>query len=54
MFKGNKWEWTEVYTLLRILADVKVYAADSELNNLEYVYLPIIKSIREETNSEIK
>lgn len=54
MFKGNKWEWSEVYALLGILADVKVYAADSELNNLEDVYLPIIKSIREETKSEIK
>ena len=54
MFKGNKWEWSEVYTLLRILADVKVYMADSELNKLEDVYLPIIKTIREETKSEIK
>jgi len=54
MFKGNKWEWSEVYTLLRILADVKVYAADSELNKLEDVYLPIIRTIREETKGEIK
>ena len=54
MFKGNKWEWSEVYTLLRILADVKVYMADSELNKLEDVYLPIIKTIREGTKDEIK
>lgn len=54
MFKGNKWEWSEVYTLLRILADGKVYAADSKLNKLEDVYLPIIKTIREETKDEIK
>ena len=54
MFKGNKWEWSEVYALLRILADGKVYVADSELNKLEDVYLPIIKTIREETKDEIK
>ena len=54
MFKGNKWEWSEVYALLRILADVKVYAADSELNKLEDVYLPIIKRIGEESKDEIK
>ena len=54
MFKGNKWEWSKVYSLLRILADVKVYAADSELNKLEDVYLPIIKRIREEIKGEIK
>ncbi|MBF1334162.1 MAG: HpaII family restriction endonuclease, partial [Leptotrichia sp.] len=28
MFKGNKWEWSEVYALLRILADEKIYATD--------------------------
>lgn len=54
MFKGNKWEWSEVYALLRFLADGKIYAADSELNKLEDVYLPIIKTIREETKDEIK
>ena len=30
MFKGNKWEWSEVYALLRIMADEKIYATDSE------------------------
>ena len=30
MFKGNKWEWSEVYALLRIMADEKIYAMDSE------------------------
>lgn len=54
MFKGNKWEWSEVYTLLRILVDGKVYVVDSELNKLEDVYFPIIKTIREETKGEIK
>ena len=54
MFKENKWERSEVYALLRILADVKVYAADSELNKLEDVYLPIIRTIREEIKGEIK
>ena len=54
MFEGNKWEWSEVYALLRILEDGKIYAADSELNKLEDVYFPIIKIIREETKGEIK
>jgi hpaII restriction endonuclease len=30
MFKGNKWVWSEVYALLRIFADEKIYATDSE------------------------
>lgn len=54
MFKGNKWEWSEVYVLLRLLADGKIYAADSELNKLVDVYFPIIRVIREETKGEVK
>lgn len=54
MLKGNKGEWSEVYVLLRLLADGKIYAADSELNKLEDVYFPIIKIIREETKGEVK
>ena len=54
MFKGNKWEWSEVYVLLRLLTDGKIYAADSELNKLVDVYFPIIRVIREETKGEVK
>jgi hypothetical protein len=54
MLSGNRGEWSEIYVLLRLLADGKVYAADGELNKLENVYFPIIKIIREETKGEIK
>jgi ribosomal protein L21E len=54
MLSGNKGEWSEIYVLLRLLADGKVYAADSDLNQLEDIYFPIIKIIREETKGEIK
>ena len=49
MITGNKGEWSEIYVLFRLLADGKIYAADSELNKLENIYFPIIKIIREET-----
>ena len=54
MLKGNKGEWSEIYVLLKLLADGKIYGADSELNKLENVYFPIIKIIREENKGEIK
>lgn len=54
MLSGNRGEWSEVYVLLRLLADGKIYAADSELNQLEDIYFPVIKIIREETKGEIK
>ena len=54
MLTGNKGEWSEIYVLLKLLADGKIYAADSELNKLKNVYFPIIKIIREENKGEIK
>lgn len=54
MFMWNKWEWAEVYVLLRLLAKEKIYATDNESNKLEDVYFHIIKIIREETRGEIK
>ncbi len=54
MLAGNKGEWSEIYVLLRLLADGKIYASDSKLNKLENVYFPIIKIIREENKGEIQ
>lgn len=47
MLIGNKWEWAEVYVLLRLLSEEKMYATYNELNKLEYVYFPIIKALKE-------
>lgn len=47
MLKGNKGEWSEPYTLLKLLADGKLHAADSDLNKLS-LYYPLIKVLRQE------
>lgn len=44
--KGNKGEWSELYVLLRLLADGKIHGADENLNKLEDVFFPILKIIR--------
>lgn len=44
---GNKGEWSEIYTLFRLLGDGKVHAGDANLNKLD-MYYPIINIIREE------
>lgn len=54
MLSGNKGEWSEVYVLLRLLANGKIYAADSELQIINDIYFPIIKIIREEIIGETK
>ena len=45
---GNKGEWSEIYTLLRLLGEGKVHAGDANLNKLS-LYYPIINIIREES-----
>lgn len=45
---GNKGEWSEIYTLFRLLGEGKVHAGDANLNKLK-LYYPIIDIIREES-----
>lgn len=48
MITGNKGEWSEIYTLFRLLGEGKVHAGDANLNKLD-LYYPIINVIREES-----
>ncbi len=50
MLRGNKGEWSEIYTLLKVLSDKNIYAGDSELNKIEELIFPVIKILRDETN----
>lgn len=50
MITGNKGEWSEVYTLLKVIADKQLFAGDSNLNKIENLIFPIIKVLRDETN----
>ena len=45
---GNKGEWSEIYTLFKLLGDGKVHAGDANLNKLD-LYYPILNIIREES-----
>lgn len=53
MISGNKGEWSEIYVLFKLLADGKIYAADSELNKIPDIFFPILKIIREEVSGEL-
>lgn len=50
MITGNKGEWSEVYTLLRLLADKQVYAGDGHLNRVENLLFPIVAILRDESS----
>lgn len=50
---GNKGEWSELYTFLRLLSQGRVYAANEKVEKIENVYYPILKITREEQKGEI-
>jgi len=50
MLKGNKGEWSEIYTLLKLLGDKEVYVGDEHLNKIPDLLYPIIKILRDESN----
>lgn len=46
---GNKGEWSEIYTFLRLLEIKKLYAADADLNKKDDMFYNIINIIRNES-----
>lgn len=46
---GNRGEWSEIYTLFKLLGDKKLFAGDASLNKVEELFYPIIKVIRNES-----
>lgn len=45
---GNKGEWSEIYTLFKLLGEGVVYAGDEHLNQLQKLFYPIIMILRQE------
>jgi len=45
---GNKGEWSEVYTHLRLLADGVLFSGDEKYKKLSDLYFPILKILRME------
>ncbi len=48
MLTGNKGEWSEIYTLFKIISDQALFAGDRELNRIEGFIFPILKILRDE------
>lgn len=45
---GNKGEWSEIYTFLKLLGEGIVYAGDQNLNKIRDLFYPIIMILRQE------
>lgn len=50
MMKGNKGEWSEIYTLLKLLGDKKLHLGDVNVKKLEGAFYPILKILRKESD----
>ncbi len=50
MLKGNKGEWSEIYTLLKLLSDTEIHVGDENLDKIPNLFYPIIKILRDESN----
>jgi len=54
MIKGNKGEWSEFYTFLKVLDDKKLFFADKNLDFIENQTYPVRGIIREEAKTTSK
>jgi hypothetical protein len=54
MITGNKGEWSEIYTLFKLLGDKQLFAGDANLNKIEELFYPIIKIIRIENGGNFE
>lgn len=52
MIKGNKGEWSEFYTFLKLIADKKIIGADENLQKVESIIFPVLKIIREDSTGK--
>ena len=53
MIKGNSGDWSEVYALMKILTDRKLFAGNSKLQKIANVVYPVIEIIRSEKSRNI-
>lgn len=51
---GNIGEWSELYTMFKLLADGKLYAADANTNKIPNLYYDVLKVLRSEKGSRLE
>ena len=49
--KGNKGEWSEIYTLFKLLGDGVVYAGNGDMEKIDDLFYPIMRVIRREAET---
>lgn len=49
--KGNKGEWSELYTFFKLLADGRLYCGDGKLNRYDEQFYPILSVFRDDSDN---
>jgi hypothetical protein len=51
---GNVGEWSEIYTLFKVLGDSQLYAGNASLEKIDGVIFPVIKVLRTEVQGNLE
>lgn len=54
MITGNKGEWSEIYTLFKLLGDKQLFLGNKEIEKLEGIVYPILHVLRTENHSNFE
>ncbi|TXD59032.1 HpaII family restriction endonuclease [Polaribacter sp. IC066] len=54
MITGNKGEWSEIYTLFKLLGDKQLFLGNKEIEKLEGIVYPILRVLRTENNGDFE
>ncbi len=54
MITGNKGEWSEIYTLFKLLGDKQLFLGNKDIEKLEGVVYPILRVLRKENNGDFE
>ncbi len=54
MLTGNKGEWSEIYTLLKLLGDTVLYPGNEDIERIPNILYPIIRILRSESNGDFE
>lgn len=54
MIKGNKGEWSEIYTLFKLLGDKQLFLGNKEIEKLESIVYPILRVLRTENSNNFE
>ena len=54
MITGNKGEWSEIYTLFKLLGDKRLFLGNKDIEKLEGIVYPILRILRTENNGNFE